>query len=153
MKVIRVCKRINSPITEVFYSGPISKAALVTVVAHEAKLSRLDAEITVETIIDSIISALRKGEKVEIRGFGSFRTRERAPRRAHNPMTGESVNVPAKRVVYFKPGKELREFLIGRPWSKMEVPEWKTDRPREATPHEEAAAESMAGSTSGSTED
>ena len=93
----------------------MTKAELVEEVARAAELNKRDAEVIVETVFDSIISALHKGEKVELRGFGSFRTRERGPRRGRNPKTGEPVDVPAKRVPYLKPGKELKEFFTESP--------------------------------------
>lgn len=93
----------------------MTKAELVEEVARAAELNKRDAEVIVETVFDSIISALHKGEKVELRGFGSFRTRERGPRRGRNPKTGEPVDVPAKRVPYFKPGKELKEYFTDSP--------------------------------------
>jgi len=93
----------------------MTKAELVEEVARAAELNKRDAEVIVETVFDSIIGALNKGEKVELRGFGSFRTRERGPRRGRNPKTGEPVDVPAKRVPYFKPGKELKEFFTESP--------------------------------------
>ncbi len=68
-------------------------------------------EIIVETFFESIKDALSRGEKVELRGFGNFRLKKRKARKARNPKTGESVDVPEKRVVYFKAGKELRELL------------------------------------------
>ena len=89
----------------------MTKAELVEEVARAAELNKRDAEVIVETVFGSIIDALHKGEKVELRGFGSFRTRERGPRRGRNPKTGEPVDVPAKRVPYFKPGKELKEYF------------------------------------------
>lgn len=89
----------------------MTKAELVEEVARAAELNKRDAEVIVETVFESVISALHRGEKVELRGFGSFRTRERGPRRGRNPKTGEPVDVPAKRVPYFKPGKELKEFF------------------------------------------
>jgi integration host factor subunit beta len=93
----------------------MTKAELVEEVARAAELNKRDAEVIVETVFDSIIGALHKGEKVELRGFGSFRTRERGPRRGRNPKTGEPVDVPAKRVPYFKPGKELKDFFTESP--------------------------------------
>ena len=93
----------------------MTKAELVEEVARAAELNKRDAEVIVETVFDSIIGALHKGEKVELRGFGSFRTRERGPRRGRNPKTGEPVDVPAKRVPYFKPGKELKEYFTEKP--------------------------------------
>jgi integration host factor subunit beta len=93
----------------------MTKAELVEEVARAAELNKRDAEVIVETVFDSIIGALNNGQKVELRGFGSFRTRERGPRRGRNPKTGEPVDVPAKRVPYFKPGKELKEFFTEGP--------------------------------------
>jgi len=93
----------------------MTKAELVEEVARAAELNKRDAEVIVETVFESIIGALHKGEKVELRGFGSFRTRERGPRRGRNPKTGEPVDVPAKRVPYFKPGKELKEYFTDEP--------------------------------------
>jgi integration host factor subunit beta len=93
----------------------MTKAELVEEVARAAELNKREAEVIVETVFDSIIGALHKGEKVELRGFGSFRTRERGPRRGRNPKTGEPVDVPAKRVPYFKPGKELKEYFTESP--------------------------------------
>jgi integration host factor subunit beta len=93
----------------------MTKAELVEEVARAAELNKRDAEVIVETVFESIIAALHKGEKVELRGFGSFRTRERGPRRGRNPKTGAPVDVPAKRVPYFKPGKELKEYFTDSP--------------------------------------
>ncbi len=93
----------------------MTKAELVEEVARAAELNKREAEVIVETVFGSIISALHRGEKVELRGFGSFRTRNRGPRRGRNPKTGEAVDVPAKRVPYFKPGKELKEFFTESP--------------------------------------
>lgn len=95
----------------------MTKAELVEEVARAAELNKRDAEVIVETVFGSIVGALHKGEKVELRGFGSFRTRERGPRRGRNPKTGEPVDVPAKRVPYFKPGKELKEYFTESPAS------------------------------------
>jgi integration host factor subunit beta len=89
----------------------MTKADLVDQVVALGDLTRRDGEVIVETLFDSIISALKGSDKVEVRGFGSFRTRQRKPRIGRNPKTGESVNVPAKRVPYFKPSKELRDLV------------------------------------------
>jgi integration host factor subunit beta len=67
--------------------------------------------VIVDTIFDSVIGALKAGDKIEIRGFGSFRIRQRKPRIGRNPKTGTRVDVPAKRVPYFKPSKELRDLV------------------------------------------
>ena len=74
-------------------------------------MPRKESEIIVETIFDSIIQAIQKGEKIEIRGFGSFRTRQRRGRVGRNPKTGEKVEVPAKKIPFFKPSKELKDFV------------------------------------------
>ncbi len=89
----------------------MTKADLVERVAKEADMTKKDAEQLVEIVFDTIISTLNKGEKIELRGFGSFRLRERDARKGRNPKTGEAVKIPAKRVAYFKPGKELKELV------------------------------------------
>jgi integration host factor subunit beta len=89
----------------------MTKADLVGKVADEADMTKKDAEQLVEIIFDSIIDSLNKGEKIELRGFGSFRVRQRNSRKGRNPKTGDAVNIPAKRVAYFKPGKELKELI------------------------------------------
>src|SRR5437868_15209984 len=99
----------------------MTKAELVEEVARASELNKRDAEVIVETVFDSIIGGLHEGEKVELRGFGSFRTRERGPRRGRNPKTGEPVDVPAKRVPYFKPGKELKEYFTETPAAAAEA--------------------------------
>lgn len=89
----------------------MTKAELVEDVARAAELTKKDAERLVEIVFESIIDTLNHGEKIELRGFGSFRVRERGARRGRNPKTGDPVNIPAKRVPYFKPGKELKELI------------------------------------------
>ena len=89
----------------------MTKAELVEEVARATELTKKDAERLVEVVFRSLIETLNKGEKIELRGFGSFRLRERNERRGRNPKTGSPVDIPAKRVAYFKPGKELRQLL------------------------------------------
>src|SRR6201996_2730783 len=89
----------------------MTKADLVEEVTQLGDLTRRDGEVIVDTIFDSVIHALKSGDKIEIRGFGSFRTRQRQPRIGRNPKTGAKVEVPAKRVPYFKPSKELRDLV------------------------------------------
>jgi integration host factor subunit beta len=90
----------------------MTKADLVEKVTGLGDLTRRDGEVIVETIFGSVIGALQGGDKIEIRGFGSFRIRQRNPRIGRNPKTGERVEVPAKRVPYFKgtarPGEPRR---------------------------------------------
>ena len=76
------------------------------------KLVREDAETAVKTIHDAMVQALQEGDRIEIRGFGSFTVNHRAQRIGRNPKSGEKVVVPAKEVPYFKAGKELRERVL-----------------------------------------
>ncbi|MCH8321059.1 MAG: integration host factor subunit beta [Acidobacteria bacterium] len=89
----------------------MTKADLIDEVAKNSDLSKKDAEAIVQAVLDSIVESLKGGGKVELRGFGSFRLRERSSREGRNPKTGEKVFVPAKKVPYFKPGKDLRELI------------------------------------------
>lgn len=89
----------------------MTKAELIEEVSKVVEMTRKDSEEIVETIFDSIVGSLHKGEKIEIRGFGSFRTRQRQPRVGRNPKTGTRVEVPSKRIPYFKPSKELRDLV------------------------------------------
>ncbi len=89
----------------------MTKADLVEKVTALGDLTRRDGEIIVDVLFDSVIGALKTGDKIEIRGFGSFRTRQRNPRIGRNPKTGAKVEVPAKKVPYFKPAKELRDLI------------------------------------------
>jgi len=91
----------------------MTKAELVDEIARKASLTRKHSEVIVDAVFSSIIEALQTGDKIELRGFGSFRVRHRASRTGRNPKTGEGVLVPAKKVPYFKPGKELRELING----------------------------------------
>jgi integration host factor subunit beta len=89
----------------------MTKADLIEEVSRSVEMSRKDSEIIVETIFESIIKALRAADKIEIRGFGSFRTRERRSRVGRNPKTGARVEVPPKKIPYFKPSKELKDVI------------------------------------------
>jgi integration host factor subunit beta len=91
----------------------MTKAELVDQVARTTQLTKKHAEIMVNTVFDSIVDSLKDGEKIELRGFGSFRIRQRGSRTGRNPKTGARVDVPSKSIPYFKPGKELRELLNG----------------------------------------
>jgi integration host factor subunit beta len=89
----------------------LTKADLIEEILRVTELPRRESETIVETIFDSIIQSLQKGEKIEIRGFGSFRTRQRRGRVGRNPKTGAKVEVPAKKIPFFKPSKELKDFV------------------------------------------
>jgi len=89
----------------------MTKADLIEEVSRVVEFTRKESEIIVEAIFDSVVNALRADDKIEIRGFGSFRTRQRQSRIGRNPKTGARVDVPAKRVPYFKPSKELKDLV------------------------------------------
>lgn len=89
----------------------MTKADLVEEVIKVADLSKKHAEIIVNTVFQQIIAALRHDDKIELRGFGSFRIRRRRSRQGRNPKTGDRVDVPSKRIPYFKPGKELKDLI------------------------------------------
>ena len=89
----------------------MTKADLVEAVSKVTELTRKDSEVIVDTLFESVIKALKTGDKLEVRGFGSFRVRQRNARVGRNPKTGEKVEVPAKRVPYFKPSKELKDLI------------------------------------------
>lgn len=94
--------------------GVMTKAELVDEVANVVQLTKKQAETIVNIVFDSIVASLRAGEKIELRGFGSFRLRNRKSRTGRNPKTGEKVDVPSKKIPYFKPGKELKELINKR---------------------------------------
>jgi integration host factor subunit beta len=98
----------------------LTKADLIAEVERITELKRSDSEVIVETIFENIILALQKGDKIEIRGFGSFRTRDRRGRVGRNPKTGAKVDVPPKKIPFFKPSKELKDFVNN---SNGDVPE------------------------------
>jgi len=102
---------VNRGLTQIGATPTMTKADLVEEVTKLGDLTRRDSETIVETIFDSVIGALKSGDKIEIRGFGSFRIRQRKPRIGRNPKTGTKVEVPAKKVPYFKPSKELRDLV------------------------------------------
>jgi integration host factor subunit beta len=89
----------------------VTKAELVEEVTRVTELPRKESEAVVETIFDSIIAALQSDDKIEIRGFGSFRTRQRRGRTGRNPKTGAKVEVPPKKIPFFKPSKELKDHV------------------------------------------
>lgn len=89
----------------------MTKADLVEEVAADVELSKKSSEVAVTAFFGSIVDALSRGDKVELRGFGTFKLRHRKPRLGRNPKTGEQVEVPAKIVPFFKPGKHLRELV------------------------------------------
>ena len=89
----------------------MTKAELVEKVSGKINLTKKQTEVVVNTVFQSITDSLSDGKKVELRGFGSFRIRERSARVGRNPKSGAQVDVPAKRVPFFKAGKDLRELV------------------------------------------
>ena len=88
----------------------INKKDLIEIIAKEQdQLPYRDIELSVKTIINSMVNSLKKGERIEIRGFGSFSLRYRKPRVGRNPKSGQSVNIEERYVPHFKPGKNLKE--------------------------------------------
>ncbi len=91
----------------------MTKAHFIARVAAQIRLTKTQTDGIVDVFLTSIIAALSRGDKVELRGFGSFRVRQRPPRVGRNPRTGERVSVPTKRVPFLKPGKDLRARVDG----------------------------------------
>ncbi|WP_373082894.1 integration host factor subunit beta [Zhongshania sp.] len=88
----------------------MTKSELIELIAeHQPQLSHKDIELAVKTMIEHMSQVLASGDRIEIRGFGSFSLHYREPRMGRNPKTGDTVELPGKYVPHFKPGKELRE--------------------------------------------
>ena len=88
----------------------MTKSELIDLIAGmQTQLSHKDIELAVKTMLEHMSETLATGERIEIRGFGSFSLHYRAPRQGRNPITGETVQLPGKHVPHFKPGKEMRE--------------------------------------------
>jgi integration host factor subunit beta len=90
----------------------MTRSELIQTLASKYQLSNGDAAETVKIVLEAIAESLENGERVEIRGFGSFHVIERDARTGRNPKTGESVSIPAKKIPHFKPGKELKERVL-----------------------------------------
>lgn len=94
----------------------MTKSGLIEKVAERTPhISKKDTEVVVNTIFDAMTEALRRGERIEIRGFGSFQVKIREARDGRNPKTGEMVKIAAKRTPFFKVGKELKEMVDRAP--------------------------------------
>ena len=96
----------------------VSKRGLVDAVADVAQLTRGETETIVNTIFEAMAAALAQGDKVELRGFGSFHVRQRRARAARNPKTGAGVLTPAKRVLHFRPSRLVQEWLAAEEGSR-----------------------------------
>lgn len=87
------------------------KADLINKIAKEMNISKQEAETGVNLFFETIKEAILRGEEIELRGFGSFRFRQRRARAGRNPRTGKPVEVPPKKVLYFKPSKILKKMI------------------------------------------
>jgi integration host factor subunit beta len=87
------------------------KADLINKLSKDMNITKQEAENGVNIFFDTLKEAIKRGEEIELRGFGSFRIRKRDPRSGRNPRTGERVKVPAKKVIYFKPSKILKQMI------------------------------------------
>jgi integration host factor subunit beta len=96
----------------------MKKSDLIEEVSRVSETPFQEAGAIVEIILDSVVKALRDGERIELRGFGTFATRRRRARRGRNPKTGEEVDVPPKTIAAFRPSKELRQLIQDTPKSK-----------------------------------
>jgi len=104
--------------------GKMTKSGLIEEVARRTPhISKKDTEVVVNTIFDSMIEALKQGDRIEIRGFGSFQVKIREAREGRNPKTGEPVHISAKRTPFFKVGKELKEMVDRSPSPEASEPE------------------------------
>ena len=125
----------------------MTKAELVERIAAKINLTKKDTERVVNIVFGSIIQALAQGEKVELRGFGSFRVRSRDSRDGRNPRTGATVYIPPKKVPFFKAGKELREIVDHEP-----SPPSGTFPSSDGTPESGQTAAAVSETTAGSPE-
>ncbi|WP_157950961.1 non-specific DNA-binding protein Hbs [Peribacillus acanthi] len=89
----------------------MNKTELINAVAEASELSKKDATKAVDAVFDSILDALKNGDKVQLIGFGNFEVRERAARKGRNPQTGEEIEISASKVPAFKPGKALKDAV------------------------------------------
>ena len=109
---------------------PMTRSDLVEeLAARFSQLTHRDAEYAVKTLLDAVGDALVRGNRIEIRGFGSFSVNHRAPRMGRNPRSGAAVAIPAKRVPHFKPGKALREAVDERT-AELEILDHPTTQPK-----------------------
>ncbi|PQD96904.1 DNA-binding protein [Pradoshia eiseniae] len=89
----------------------MNKTELINAVAEASELSKKDATKAVDAVFESILEALKNGDKVQLIGFGNFEVRERAARKGRNPQTGEEIEISASKVPAFKPGKALKDAV------------------------------------------
>ena len=101
---------MDNAVSSLFPYADMTRSELIDLMAsQQTQLSPKDVELAVKLMIDHMAETLAQGERIEIRGFGSFSLHYREPRRGRNPKTGDTVQLDGKHVPHFKPGKELRE--------------------------------------------
>ena len=89
----------------------MNKAELITAMSEKAEISKKDAEKALKAFTDVVAEALKKGEKIQLVGFGTFEVTERAARTGRNPQSGEEMNIPASKAPKFKAGKALKDLI------------------------------------------
>jgi len=89
----------------------MTKSDLVERIAEKLDVTKKEAEAIVNVVFGSIVDAIKREEKVELRGFGCFKVKTKRARKGRNPRTGEEIDIPPKRVPYFKPGKDMKEAV------------------------------------------
>ena len=89
----------------------MTKSDLVERIAEKLDVTKKEAEAIVNVVFGSIVDAVKREEKVELRGFGCFKVKTKRARKGRNPRTGEEIDIPPKRVPYFKPGKDMKEVV------------------------------------------
>ena len=89
----------------------MNKTDLIAKIADSAELTKKDAEKALNAVVESVTAALKKGDKVQLVGFGTFEVRARAARKGRNPATGKEINIPASKVPAFKAGKALKDAI------------------------------------------
>ncbi|UDF14938.1 non-specific DNA-binding protein Hbs [Bacillus pumilus] len=92
----------------------MNKTELINAVAEASELSKKDATKAVDSVFDTILDALKSGDKIQLIGFGNFEVRERSARKGRNPQTGAEIEIPASKVPAFKPGKALKDAVAGK---------------------------------------
>lgn len=92
----------------------MNKTELINAVAEASELYKKDATKAVDSVFDTILDALKNGDKIQLIGFGNFEVRERSARKGRNPQTGEEIEIPASKVPAFKPGKALKDAVAGK---------------------------------------
>lgn len=92
----------------------MNKTDLIQEVAKRSELTQKDSAKAIDAVFDSILKALKDGDKVQLIGFGNFEVRERAARTGRNPQTGEEIQIAAGKVPGFKPGKQLKDAVAGK---------------------------------------